>query len=136
VRTLDGPLGPLPGGPLRGGELVAEPVADWSFAAAVPEIELQLASQSTSRTTWVIVRDGRAYIPASVSIPPGKTWHLAALQDGRATLRIDGRRYPVTLAKVEDQRLVEAVSAVAAEKYPSRPGGDVWLFAVTSRDGG
>jgi hypothetical protein len=136
ARFLDGPLGPIPGGALVSGELVSEPVADWSFAKDVPEIALQLASQSQSRTTWILVSDGKAYIPASTEYPPGKTWHRKALEDGRATLRIDGKLYPVTLAKVEDPLSVATVRDVASRKYPSRPPGDAWLFQVTSRSGG
>lgn len=138
ARVHDGPLGPFPGGPLVAGALVEEPVADWSFAADVEEIELQLASQATSRTTWVLVHEGRAFIPASTKFPPRKTWHEVALQDGRATLRIDGRKYPVTLAKVEDPALQDAVRGVAERKYAPPPGGrdGVWLFAVTSRADG
>jgi hypothetical protein len=132
ARFLDGPIGPLPGGPLRNGPLVSEPVGDWSFAAGEQEIELQLDAQSTSRTTWILVHEGRAYVPASTEFPPGKTWHRHALEDGRATLRIAGRRYPVTLKRVEDERLASAVRAVAETKYPQRPGGDAWLFSVSS----
>jgi hypothetical protein len=133
ARFHDGPLGPLPGGPLASGPLVTEPVSDWSFATDVAEIELQLVSQTKSRTTWIIVHEGRAYIPAATEFPPGKTWHHAALEDGRATLRIAGTRYPVTLAKVEDPALLTAVRADAVRKYPARPGGEVWLFALASR---
>jgi len=122
ARFLDGPIGPLPGGPLRGGVLVSEPVADWSFAADVPEIELQLDAQRISRTTWFLVDQGRAYIPASTEYPPGKSWHRVALQDGRAMLRIAGKRYPVTLIRVDDPAVQQAVAAVAAQKYPRRPG--------------
>ena len=136
ARFLDGPLGPIPGGALVSGVPVSEPVADWSFAKDVPEIALQLASQSQSRTTWILVADGKAYIPASTEYPPGKTWHRKALEDGRATLRIDGKLYPVTLAKVEDPLAVATVRDVASRKYPSRPPGDAWLFQVTSRSGG
>lgn len=133
ARFLDGPIGPLPGGPLRSGTLVTEPVADWSFAADVPEIELQLDSQNVSRTTWILVRDGEAFIPAAVEFPPGKSWHRAALADGRATLRIAGKRYPVTLRRVEDETLARAVrDEVAAQKYPQRPPGEAWLFRVSS----
>jgi hypothetical protein len=82
---------------------------------------------------WFLVRDGRAYVPASTEYPPGKTWHRVALADGRATLRIAGKRYPVTLAKVDDATVVTAVREVASKKYPMRPGGEAWLFAVTSR---
>ena len=60
ARFHDGPLGPIPGGALASGDLVAQPVADWSFASDIQEIELQLASQSKSRTTWVIVHKGKA----------------------------------------------------------------------------
>jgi len=135
ARVHDGPLGPIPGGPLVGGTLVEIPVADWSFASGVEEIELQLVSQDTSRITWVLVHEGKAYVPASTIFPPGKTWHRKALEDGRAMLRIDDKRYPVTLVKVEDPTLVEAVGQVAQQKYEPPPGGrdGVWFFAVTSR---
>jgi hypothetical protein len=135
VRYHDGPVGPLPGGPLASGALVSTPVADWSFAANVPEIALQLESQSKSRTTWILVHDGKAYIPAATEYPPGKTWHRVAQVDGRATVRIEGKRYPVLLTKVDDPAVLDAVRSVAEQKYPKRPGGEVWLFAVTSRVG-
>lgn len=128
----DGPLGPLPGGPLRAGPLVTEPVGDWSFAADEQEVELQLDAQRISRTTWFLVSDGRAYVPAAIGFPPGKSWHRAALGDGRAMLRIAGKRYPVTLTREEDPAVVAAVRAVAEAKYPKRPEGEVWLFAVKS----
>jgi hypothetical protein len=135
ARVHDGPLGPLPGGPLEAGATVVEPVADWSFATDVEEIELQLASQDTSRTTWVLVQNGKAYIPASTQFPPGKTWHQKALEDGRATVRIDGRKFAVTLAKVDDETVLAAVREIASKKYRPPPGGaeGVWLFSVTSR---
>jgi hypothetical protein len=138
ARLHDGPLGPLPGGPLRAGDLVAEPVADWSFARDTAEIELQLASQDSSRTTWILVLDEQAYVPASLEFPPGKRWHREAARDGRATLRIDGRRYPVTLVKLDDaevETLRPKLEAEVDRKYPQRPRGDggIWMFRVTSR---
>lgn len=136
ARFHDGPLGPIPGGPLASGPLVGEPVADWTFAKDVQEIELQLDSQSKSRTTWIIVDHGKAYVPAAVEFPPGKTWHQAALADGRAVLRIQGKRYPVTLTRVEDQTLLNGIREVGLAKYPARPSGEVWAFAVTSRPKG
>jgi hypothetical protein len=132
ARFLDGPIGPLPGGPLRAGVFVSEPVTDWSFAASEQEVELQLDAQSLSRTTWILVHEGRAFVPAATGFPPGKTWHQAALADGRALLRIAGKRYPVTLTKVDDPVLAAAVRRVAETKYPQRPNGEVWLFAVKS----
>jgi hypothetical protein len=138
ARFHDGPLGPIPGGPLAAGEAVREPVTDWSFATDTGEIELQLASQQRSRTVWFFVLDGKAYVPCSLGMPPGKTWYKHAAADGRATLRIDGKRYPVTLTKVDDavtQQMGDAVRAELGRKYGKLPPSEAgaWLFQVASR---
>jgi hypothetical protein len=135
ARFHDGPLGPIPGGALASGEVVAEPVADWSFAADIPEVELQLASQDISRTVWVLVHQGLAYVPVSLSFPPGKSWHKLADHDGRATLRIQGRLYPVTLSRTDDPALGDALRAEVVRKYGNVPneGGGVWIFQIASR---
>jgi hypothetical protein len=138
ARLHDGPLGPIPGGALEAGEEVAVPVTDWSFAADVGEIELQLTSQSRSRITWFLVHEGEAYVPCSVGFPPGKSWHRDAAVDGRAVLRIGGKRYPVTLTKLEDAETSERLATLESEmerKYGRTiPGGEgVWLFRVASR---
>ena len=138
ARFHDGPLGPIPGGALAAGAEVTEPVGDWSFAKEVGEIELQLAYQDTSRTTWILVFDGQAYVPCSLGFPPGKRWHEQAVADGRAVLRIEGRRYPVTLTRLDDAEVQQMESRLLAEvtrKYGQPPPTDagVWLFRVTSR---
>jgi len=135
ARLGDGPIAILPGGPLRSGPVVEEPVADWSFAADVEEIELQLASQSISRTTWIAVHEGVAYIPARLGFPPGKSWHFEADRNGDAVLRIEGRRYPVSLRRLEDETRASAVQQVLRAKYAPPPGsgGGLWLFEVHSR---
>jgi hypothetical protein len=135
ARFHDGPVGLLPGGPLKAGPVQKAPVPIWSFATDVDTIELQLVSQERSRTTWILVRGGSAFIPCSLGFPPGKSWHQRAVQDGRAVLRIDGRRYPVTLERVESEELAESLADVVRAKYsrvPSSDGG-VWFFRITSR---
>ena len=138
ARFHDGPLGPIPGGALESGVLVEEPVADWSFAKDVSEIELQLASEDGSRTVWILVDEGRAYVPCALGFPPGKRWYRDAVQDGRATLRIEGRRHPVTLAKTEDPALAERLRSEVQRKYGRLPPGEseVWIFQVASRGEG
>lgn len=135
ARLHDGPLALVPGGPLRAGELYEFPVSDWSFAADVGEIELQLESEDISRTTWILVRDGAAYVPCSLGFPPGKRWYRDAQRDGRATLRIDGQRYPVTLTQDDDASLAAFARAEVARKYGSTPPGDagVLFFRIDSR---
>jgi len=138
ARFHDGPLGPIPGGPLEAGEQVSAPVADWSFARDVAEIELQLASQGSSRTTWILVFDGKAYVPCSLGFPPGKTWYKEAAEEGTAVLRIQGKRYPVTLTKLDDavvQQMDETLRSEVTRKYANAPpsSAGVWLFEVASR---
>jgi hypothetical protein len=133
ARLSDGPLGPFPGGQLRAGELTAVP-ADWSSVAAVREVELQLVEPPRSRTTWIVVHDGWLYVPCGfLDVPVFKQWPYEAVRDGRAVLRIDGRRYEGRLVKVEDPALFDEVARLSSEKYavgrgtqpdPSR----LWLF--------
>jgi hypothetical protein len=117
---------------------VAVPVTDWSFATDIGEVELQLTSQSRSRTTWILVHEGEAYVPCSLGFPPGKSWYRDALTDGRAMLRIDGKRYPVTLTKLDDaaaDAIAPVIQAEVERKYGRAPPSDagVWLFRVASR---
>ena len=138
ARFHDGPLGPIPGGPLSAGQAVTEPIPDWSFAKDTGEIELQLASQRQSRTVWFFVLDGKGYVPASLDYPPGKTWHHQAVANGTATLRIDGKLYPVTLTKLDDaiaKQMGDRVRTELSRKYGELPQGErgAWLFQVDSR---
>jgi hypothetical protein len=133
ARYLDGPIGPLPGGPLEAGELHELPISDWSFAADEELIEMQLLSQGRSRTTWFLVREREGFIPCSLSFPPGKSWHQSALRDGRALLRIRGKRYPVVLKRVKDVRLAQELGYVLRAKYGNEPlgSGGIWYFRFT-----
>ena len=135
ARFMDGPLGAIPGGPLQSGPLAGERVLDWSFAAPVETIEMQLLTDGRSRTVWILVRDGRAFIPCAIGAPPGKTWHLHAQKDGRSLIRIEGKRYPVTLTRVTDLRLQDTLARITKAKYPSPPGadGESWYFNLASR---
>ncbi|MFI5314587.1 MAG: hypothetical protein ACHQ6T_02720 [Myxococcota bacterium] len=136
ARFHDGPLALIPGGPLQAGELVAQPAADWSFAKDVQEIEMQLAYQNTSRTTWVLVNEGVAFIPCSLAFPPGKRWYKDADQNGEAIVRVSGKRYPVTLTRVQDEALRTALGKIAVAKYPAAAGnaaGGVWFFKIEPR---
>ena len=135
ARFADGPIALLPGGPFTSGEMRPTP-EDWAFAAAIPEIEFE--SGGRSRTAWIAVESGDAFIPASTAFPPGKSWHKDALTEPAAVVRIDGLRYPVTLARVApDSPRFAQVLAKLGEKYPALPGsgdGDpaaaVWLFEL------
>jgi hypothetical protein len=135
ARFHDGPLAMIPGGPLSSGELVSSPVSDWSFTESVETIELQLVEDDTSRTTWILVSDGRAFIPCSLGFPPGKNWHPRADRDGRAIIRILGKRYPVTLKRLGNSSLESELESIVSSKYGGGPPGNagIWYFSVESR---
>jgi hypothetical protein len=136
ARWIDGPVGPIPGGPLRSGSLVGEAVPDWSFATNVETIELELLADERSRTVWILVDQGRAFIPCAIGAPPGKRWHLEAETDGRSLIRIEGKRYPVTLTRVLDPALLSSLVTVVSDKYPPPPGAggaESWFFSIASR---
>lgn len=140
-RFSDGPVGFFSGGPLASGEMVTTPVADWGFATDVDTIEFQLVEPPRSRTVWILVEDGRAYIPCGIpNFTLWKKWPHEALEDGRAIVRIEGKRYPLELVKVDEPGLRAALLANVAEKYGLPPGGEaaddpdaVWFFRLDPR---
>jgi len=161
-RVSDGPMmGFIQGGPFESGELVDTPVSDWSFAAN-QEFEFELVGPGTSRTAGVVMHDGVGYIScdlgfiwnrledASTSVLRliylFKTWHHDAEADGRAVIRVGGKRYPVYLERVTDSTLVGALKAQMEELAagylgatlgppPAEPPNDIWFFRVDAPRG-
>jgi hypothetical protein len=69
-----------------------------------------------------------------------KQWPEQAVQDGRAVIRIDGKRYERQLVRILDDRpVLEAIAAEANRKYGAglsanmAESGDVWFFALEPR---
>ena len=140
ARACDGPLAMFPGGPLTGGELAAFP-EDWSFAADVREIELQLEDPPRSRTVWLVVHEGDLVVPCGfLNVPFFKQWPHQAARDGRAVVRVEGTRYRGTLTRITDPAVLVAVARASAAKYgfgePSDEPPDpdeVWFFRFSGR---
>jgi len=138
ARFSDGPLGPFPGGPLLAGELVREPVPDWSFAQDLGQVELEVnPERPRSRTVWLAVVDGSLYVPCG--FPNTKTWPHEALRDGRVVLRIDGRRYERQAVRESDPERLRRLGTEVARKYgvgdaeAAVAGRDVWFFRMDPR---
>ena len=140
-RFSDGPVGFFSGGPLEQGEMVSAPVADWGFAAEVSTIEFQLVEPPRSRTVWIVVEAGEAYIPCGVpNFTLWKKWPHEALEDGRAVVRFEGKRYPLQLVKIDDVPLRKSLLDKVAAKYgvsggegaSADPDG-VWFFRLDPR---
>ncbi len=133
ARFADGPIAIFPGGALRSGEWVEDPDVDWTFAREIRQIELQ--SGEGSRTTWLLVMDGEAYVPCSLGFPPRKRWHFEALERPEAVVRVDGKRYRRQLRKVEDPDLHQRLFQAVTVKYgggPSSSPEEIWFFRLAA----
>ena len=108
-RFADGPNRLFSGGPLVAGELHAGPAPDWSFVREIPTIELQM-------------------------LDPPRRWPVQAARDGRAVLRIDGKRYERRLVRIESGEILDGITDAIRDKYPSQvtrasvEAGGSWVY--------
>lgn len=134
------------GGPLVDGELVTGPEPDWSFVGDVALADLQLVDPPRSRVLFIADYDGKLYVVSgymgSFLGRLWKRWPLQAERDGRAVVRIEGKRYERTLVRIRsDADVVAGVTAELGRKYGGAdPGavesGDMWLFELAPRASG
>src|SRR5512145_141542 len=145
ARFADGPIAIIPGGPFTSGELVSGPEPDWSFVRDVQEVEFQLLDPPRSRTTWILVHQGRAFIPCGYMDSSWgrlwKRWPIEAERDGRALLRVGDALYERELVRITDGPLVEPLLAELGRKYLAGAhvplsrvtSGSLWLFELAPR---
>lgn len=132
ARGFDGPLGPIPGGPLRGA-VAAEDPGDWSFAGDAPTLELEVAGRSM--TVWYVTQGGVLYIGAAEAAR--KRWPAEAAAEGRVRLRVGGRLYERQATRITEPALLGPVADVFRAKYDVDLGGEAaartWLFRMDPR---
>jgi hypothetical protein len=144
ARFADGPIAIIPGGPLVAGEMHTGPEPDWTFARDIQEMEIQLEEPAVSRITWLQVHDKKLYVVSGyMNSAVGKLWKhwpAQALLDGRAIIRIDGKRYERQLVRLMDDReTLDAIGAEVLRKYGApltgdlAATGDAWFFALEPR---
>jgi hypothetical protein len=166
ARQCDGPLGPIPGGSLRSGDLVSDRDVDWSsitreaFVRGIGLVELELVEPPGSRTIVAIVHDGQLYGVCDLGfswrrIEPAprrwgrallyslRTWHEHALRDGRAVVRVGGKRYLRQAVRATDPEVLEALRSLIQATLKQR-GGErisrdpvdpeaIWFFRMDPR---
>ena len=142
-RFADGSNRVFSGGPLVSGELHAGAEPDWRFTDDIQTIDLQLLDPPRSRTIWIQAHDGKIYVFSGfMSTAVGrlwKRWPVQAERDGRAVLRIDGRRYERQLVRIESGAALEGITSAIRDKYTydvSRAtveAGDTWVFEAAPR---
>jgi hypothetical protein len=125
-----------PGGWLLG-EVIEEPVADWSFAndVALCQIQVDRGLLPHSVNLNCMAAGGELYL--SCASCEGKTWSTAALADPQARLRVGDEVYPVRVTRVEDPAELDEAWRARASKIgqgldePRQDGW--WSFKVVSR---
>ena len=143
-RFADGPNRVFSGGPLESGELHTGSEPDWSFVSEIPTIEMQLLTPPRSRRIWTAEFNGKIYVWSGyMGTAVGrlwKRWPVQAERDGRAVIRIDGKRYERQLVRIESGKILDGISAAIRSKYPSQTtraaveAGDAWVFEAAPRD--
>lgn len=133
----DGPWGVVPGGAFS--ESAKPTPQDWSFTKNLDTVEFQLIDPVSSRTSWIMEHDNRAFIPSGyMNSTVGKLWKhwpMHAEKNGTALLRIDGEVYTVTLQRTKNPELLRPVMSELARKYISvEPPLDSMLDEVSSNN--
>jgi hypothetical protein len=111
LRLLGGgPVFVVPGGWLRG-ELVLEPVEDWSFAADEQYVDVESRARALpySRTTWFMVHEGEIYLLLPSLFGDGL--HQRIQEDPAVRIRLEGKVYPLVAVPFEGERKLAALLA-------------------------
>jgi hypothetical protein len=137
VCACDGPIGPLPGGRLRGEESPCPD--DFRAFASEREVELEISPDAPrSVRIWNVVQDGRLFVPGDF-LTPIKRWPHQVMLDSRVRVRIAGKLFRCTARRLGDAALIDSLRRETARKYALEPDGwaarsEVWWFELVPRD--
>lgn len=141
----DGPLGLVAGGSFASGETSATNQPDWEAIKDINTVEFELIDPGSSRTTWLVTHDGRAFIPCGyMNSTLGKLWkhwpHKVAAAPN-VILRINGVLYDRKLVRVQEGPILQPVLSELSRKYINQPipesqvtSGNLWIFELVERD--
>src|SRR5690554_4350582 len=96
------PCDRVPGARLAG-DLVEQPVQDWTFANDAGLCQIQVDTGLLSHAlnlNCMATPDGKLYL--SCAQCEGKYWSNNAVQHGSGRIRLDGKLYPVNFVKIDD----------------------------------
>ena len=144
MRIHDGPIEIFAGGPFKSGDLVSGIEPDWRKFKDRDTIEFQMLEPVRSRTTWLVVYEGKLYTLSSyMNSKIGKMWkhwpHQAE-KDGRALLRIDGKIYKRQMNRVPaNNAAIPTVVSEINRKYKTGTtiedikANGTWIFELAPR---
>jgi hypothetical protein len=133
------------------GEVVQEPVGDWAFTDAVPEIFVETRTWygiPHSVTTVCATDGGALYVPSLYfddgEFPEARFWNRNAVRDPRVRLQIGERLYERRAVVVDDEAERATALAAFARKYPfwrelgEKPEAErprIFFFRMDAREG-
>jgi hypothetical protein len=81
---------------------------------------------------WVVVVDGRAFVRPYFNERGG--WYQVFVEEPRGVLQVGDREVPIRAKPSRGERLMDAIDAAYAAKYPT-PGAQKWVkgFKTPSR---
>jgi len=133
------PHGRIPGLWLKG-DLVSEPVTDWSFTDSVETVKLQTNTQYLlphSVTTYCVSTNGQLYLTslyrAGLTYPQGRSWNTDVARDPNVRIKIANHLYDRRLSLVTDPAEYAAAYQAKRKKYPQQkipPGARFMIFRV------
>jgi hypothetical protein len=104
-----------------------------------------------ARNTWLLVHEGKLYVPCGYMNSwwgrLWKRWPVDAMNDGRAVLRIAGKRYEREAVRVTEPALFWSLIGEVMRKYrpleeealpaelPPPESTGVWFFELAPRGG-
>ncbi|HWK55465.1 MAG TPA: hypothetical protein VNR18_13895 [Hyphomicrobiales bacterium] len=141
------PCDRMPGAVLWG-EVVEEPISDWTFANQVELCQIQVTGPIIPQAlnlNCMATAEGELYLSCSGCEP--KRWSRLAIRNGDGRIRLDGLVYPVhfthvtdpaeadrsweaRLAKLENSTVLGGGTPVGT---PRPPDAQWWTFRVESR---
>ena len=122
------------------GELITEPVSDWSFTNQLGEIFVQTNTRygiPHSVTVYCAEYAGDFYLFSAYygggNFPDMRSWNQNVLRDPRVRLKIGDRLFDQTLSHVDNESIRAPVHQAFVDKYPewTSPGiENVHIFLV------
>ena len=93
---------------------------------------IRAGSDHRFTSIWFVVVDNRLFIRPWNDKPTG--WRRALLRDGRGTMTLGGREFPVRARQSRGKGIFDAVDAAYARGYPTK-GAQKWVrgFATARR---
>lgn len=134
-----GPVGPIPGGALRG-ERVAQAPADWTFANRVPYLRVESDAWTLPYSTdvWFLAHGGRLHLLLPSFFGDGLKRRLD--DDPRLRVSLDGKLYEQIAVAVSDSKDLAALVApvirrqfaieISGEVRPVGRGAELWIYRL------